>query len=306
MDVPNSCDTGGICCLVLNYRGNVDNWQIYVFYAVMVSIALSSVLFLMFRMQKSIHSYLPIYPQIIQITCLSFFIVIICYIVGEPANHPTVFEILYIVVTSSEWWVQVAIVIFMFQKDTEKECVLRTVRITTLLVIMLIIVPVISVFLDKEWIGVVLTEALLSLGFLTVYLLRQLPFQALQRLAARPAATRWSIFMCLAHTLFLCNYVLILRNPSAEPGKCLSVISDVIYYSFYAPLLWITLTSDSNYWRERGALLRVRTNIPSPNANLFSQDDTIRKIPLCDIVGLKMIGIGSFAEVYKGESILGV
>jgi hypothetical protein len=38
------------------------------------------------------------------------------------------------------------------------------------------------------------------------------------------------------------------------------VVSDMTYYCLYAPLLWLTLTKDSQYWRKRGALLLATKN----------------------------------------------
>ena len=56
--------------------------------------------------------------------------------------------------------------------------------------------------------------------------------------------------------------------------------SDILYYCLYAPLLWLTLTLDSNYWRRQGALLLQYDELKNVNKKTrkFSNFSSTHKI----------------------------
>jgi len=107
----------------------------------------------------------------------------------------------------------------------------------------------------------------------------------------RPAAIGWCVFQSIAHLMFLFQYLFLAWSPLGEPAQCLTLTSDLIYYGLYAPLLWLTVTWDSTYWRKKGALL-VKTQGQLEKINL-------NKIPYDDLVFQNVIGVGGFAEVYR-------
>lgn len=87
-------------------------------------------------------------------------VVLVAYIIGEPMNPKfrAVFDILYSFLLGAQWWLQIAVAVFMFQQDTGTESIRKTLLITTGMTSVLCISPIVGVLLGRKWIGVIPPE----------------------------------------------------------------------------------------------------------------------------------------------------
>lgn len=111
------CLSDQICCSIFNYEAKINGWEIQIFRAVIISLTLISVIFLMLKLRKSHHSHISVYPNFIQLASLTFLFVVVVYLLGNPFSDSftSFFTILYFLSLAAQWWLQIAVIIFMFQ-----------------------------------------------------------------------------------------------------------------------------------------------------------------------------------------------
>lgn len=171
--------------------------------------------------------------------------------------------------------------------------------------------PVLSFGFNCRWCGIIVTEIALTIFFAVVFIIKLAPCFGMD---PRPASFTWSGFQLIAHVLFLISYSFQFLQLQ-EAGFCfigdlktfkslilnltfsfLIVISDLLYFLLYTPFLWFTLTSDSNYWKEKGALLLAFKQGKLEN----SQGGIVKTIPFKELELKKLVGVGGYSEVHKG------
>jgi Protein tyrosine and serine/threonine kinase len=210
--------------------------------------------------------------------------------------------------SACQWWIQLAVVVFMFFQDVDKEAVQKCVRNTTIIVTTMVIISLVSLLNGCRECGVFVDESILVFIFGFMLLAKWiLPV----RFRPRPAAAVWCIFSVIAHGLFLAETLLLVVEPGSEATMCMILVSDVVYYLLFAPLLWLTMRRDTNYWRDVGARLAGISPIDSTPL-LFRSDNSaeelggggtneLLRIAYRDLHMTRLIGTGGFAEVFKGE-----
>lgn len=143
------CEGNQTCCYIVNYEGNISGWKFEVFRykkktgtyslkitlnkrAVIISLTLISVIFLLFKLRTSHHKHISVYPNFLILAALTFLFVVVVYILGNPTSNSYAFlftvsssnssekidfcQILYYLSLAAQWWLQIAVVVFMFQK----------------------------------------------------------------------------------------------------------------------------------------------------------------------------------------------
>ena len=161
---------------------------------------------------------------------------------------------------ASQWALQIFVVALMMQQGMDGFHTRAALQRTAVLVVPLLVVSGVGILLDAPTVGNALTQVMLVVGFLAVWLLQYTKWAAR---APRPAGHAWTRFLIVSHLLYFLYYVLTAGNATNGVGACFEIGAYLFYYLLFAPLLWITLTLDSKQWRSGEALLHRRQAITS-------------------------------------------
>lgn len=205
-------------------------------------------------------------------------------------------------VVGSQWFIQVAVVVFMFQRDTERQSVTRTVVISGALVLVLVLVGyfvyLFGSWQNTSWIGILTDQTILTVLFAATCLLF-----LKDEWAPRPAAMWWASFQAVSHVLFLVTAALYVHDAHSPAGHCMQAVSDLFYYMLYALFLRLVVFKDSHYWRSRGALLAsveiIQESDPEKQLEHLLASG-VQNIRWDELSIIRPIGSGNFGDIYLG------
>jgi hypothetical protein len=137
---------------------------------VIVLAAFISVVFMLLKLRQTRRSaeLLPIYIYFLVFTTVSFILVVITNLLESAVQiagssgvlHSTANYVFFTLRSGPQWFVQIAVIVFMFQPDIEKKWVKRTIIISAVLTTIFIATTLVSSSVGDDhlgWIGLVRT-----------------------------------------------------------------------------------------------------------------------------------------------------
>jgi hypothetical protein len=220
-----------------------------------------------------------------------------------------------------EWIVQCSVVFFLLASKADNAAGLRAFWQATGVSVALIVIDVVplAISADCSYCGAVVSHVLVSVFFLCAF---ALSFQSSRK--ARPALRQWSAYLLFAHVVFLLHVILLQWMPNAEVTSCFNSIADVLFYALYTPVLLLTVSADTAYWRTRGALmqhyaeeeehekvehdaaregsaLRLKNALNSDNlASTYTSSTQTNVIDFAELEIGGVLGVGQFGVVHEG------
>jgi tRNA A-37 threonylcarbamoyl transferase component Bud32 len=313
----STCNTTSqsFCCQLNRFSVNLTNsWRLQIFQSVLVLFCLFSIVFLVVKLKTTLEYRISVYYNFIVFACLTFVVVVLISLLPQPHSDDAVFyriwTCVYIIVIGSQWFVQMALVIFMFQVDREKNSVRLTMFISGFLTIVFVCASIMGFLVAEwhpaKWLGIIIVEVIMSVGYFTTCLMHcRYCVWCLPR-PPRPAVFGWSFFQTVAHALFAVEYILHLISSVETIEQCIFVLSNTLYYSLYALMLYKTILDDISYWRSAGALLNSFSTLdftkfgPSKKNRIKSLiHHGIVMIRWDELKLRRFIGAGFHAEVFE-------
>jgi hypothetical protein len=312
------CDPSSACCKLENLRvGNVNLVN-----GIVVALVFLSILAIMFRIQGSaLRAHLPVYYNYLLLTCATFLIVILLQLLPLGTDSPLLLTILMRLLIAPEWIVQCSVVFFLLASKADNAAGLRAFWQATGMSVALIVIDVVplTISADCSYCGAVVSHVLVSAFFLCAF---ALSFQSSRR--ARPALRQWSAYLLFAHLVFLLHVILLQWLPTAEVTSCFNSIAVLLFYALYTPVLLLTVSADTAYWRTRGALmqhyaeeeahenvepdaaregstLRLKNALNSDNlASTYASSTQTNVIDFAELEVGGVLGVGQFGVVHEG------
>jgi hypothetical protein len=146
------------CC---SFAIQLGSWRVTVWNNVIAFAAFISVIFMLLKLRQSRRSteLLPIYIYFLVFTTVSFIIVLITNLLEsavQPSGtvlHDAAKSIFFVLRSGPQWFVQIAVVVFMFQPDVEKRWIIRTILISAALTVLFVTTTIVSSTVGDSHIG---------------------------------------------------------------------------------------------------------------------------------------------------------
>ena len=132
-----------------------------------------------------------------------------------PSHEKTV----QLITVSSQWFIQLSLVIFMYQSKTDRAAVMRTVIMGGVITALLIGVAASTLYTNSYtliYAGYTISQALMALFFLGV-----LCTSCKASIKPRPAAIMWSVFQLVTHFAYVVPQALLWDGKYPIPANCL-------------------------------------------------------------------------------------
>jgi serine/threonine protein kinase len=310
-----------ICCKLNNFSIAFGGFSFPVYSAVLVFLALLSIIFFLFKMRQSHTKHLPVYSNLLVLSAFSFLIIVMIRLIPLMTEGWWWYigEAIHLFSLTVMWYIQFLIALFSFGKDSSFTVVRSTVLKSLVIVLFFSILWVLALFVGCAYCGPIITEILLFLFFLFCSIATFAPLR-LDMPRPRSTAMPWFIYQALAHGIYSISYLLLLYDSSGY-GVCFAIFANIVFYALYAPFLYWTLTRDSQWWRrnapadsEKSAFLSTQ-GISLNWSGLADEADGafvesviqeqlrvcgLRKIARSDLVLKGKVGTGASGDVYVG------
>eukprot|EP01112_Ceratiomyxa_fruticulosa_P016483 TRINITY_DN498_c0_g4_i1.p1 TRINITY_DN498_c0_g4~~TRINITY_DN498_c0_g4_i1.p1 ORF type:complete len:529 (+),score=79.00 TRINITY_DN498_c0_g4_i1:388-1974(+) len=253
---------------------------------------------------------LYIYQHFFLLTCLAFFVVILYRVVNFSTSSRTIYNLLYGGSLLPQWFVQIAVVMWMFEDEINNVGMRHTFFRTLISSILLFLIFLISFKYDGTGdIGLVIIEIIFILFFGAI-LVRLLFFGKGKgsRQIPRSVALYWSVFQFIIHLLFTFPFLVSQYwSESLTMGvmsDCTTLFGNLFYFILYSPILYMTVNLDIAFWKKKLSILRTASSINSTEKDSLLQstfnDAGLREIDYAELQFGDVIGVGSHGVVYKG------
>jgi tRNA A-37 threonylcarbamoyl transferase component Bud32 len=282
----------------------MSSWRINVFNNVIILLAMFSIVYLLIRLRTSMSEVLPIYFNFIVLATVTFVFVVIMNLISDVDSEDIVarkiIKFVHLAVIGSQWFIQIGIVIFMFQSDTSSVAVKRTCILSGLIAMALVLISFISYLFGAlkttAWIGNLTDQVVMTAGFAIICLLF-----CCRSWAPRPAALWWSSFQAVSHGLFMMTAAFYVHDSRSAAGHCVQAFSDLFYYCLYAAFLRLVVFKDSHYWRSKGALLGAYEIVQEKDPEKQLEHllaSGVQHIEWDELSIIRPIGSGNFGDIY--------
>eukprot|EP01120_Amphizonella_sp_Union-15-10_P013284 TRINITY_DN6143_c0_g1_i1.p1 TRINITY_DN6143_c0_g1~~TRINITY_DN6143_c0_g1_i1.p1 ORF type:complete len:503 (-),score=74.96 TRINITY_DN6143_c0_g1_i1:23-1531(-) len=253
--------------------------------------------------------HLPLYFKFVTIVMITKFFTLVFVLL--PTRYPNLvwkytWRTLFIIVLGADWWVEIALVVFLHQKDSGNRSVRYTIVTTWILDLLVCGIVASTLFLrDDDYYpsGLILVQYLFSGGY---FVSMVVPFTRWKYLGPRPAAIPWNAFQVITHLLYGATYTFLLCGKKG-PFSCLLLMANTLYFATYVYVLYIVISRDSHYCRDTDGLIATIESIQNSTerkAKLEYKKLRVllrgNQIPFSELEFHEQIGVGNFAEVYKG------